>query len=81
MLRVLINTKKLLIDNQSTRLFFFNQFRGFKRQVVSSDFEIGYNEKNFKKKKKDPVPHLLKKMKKEENKKRVEDTKLDDSKD
>ena len=45
MLRALINTKKLLIDNQSTRLFFFNQFRGFKRQVVPSDFEIGYNEK------------------------------------
>jgi hypothetical protein len=51
---------------KSFTISFPNQFRGFKRQVVPTDFEVGYNEKNLKKRNMDPIPHLLKKIKKEE---------------
>lgn len=58
-----------LIKKNIIKIVFFQHYRGFKRPVVSSDFEVRYNEKKFKKQQNDPIPHLLKNMKNTQGKK------------
>lgn len=66
-----------LIKKNLIKIVFFQHYRGFKRPVVPSDFEVRYNEKKFKKQQNDPIPYLLKNMKntQQKNLKKIYDVK------
>jgi hypothetical protein len=58
-----------LIKKTIIKMIPFQQVRGFKREIVSTDFKIKHNENKFKKQQNDPIPHLLKNMKNTQQKK------------